>query len=93
MHVTEHAAVRGQQRGIPPSPFLFELLERFGAERPTGGGATRLYLDRPAKRRLRQFLGGRVYAKLEPMIEDAFVVEKDACAVTLGHRVRPFRAR
>ncbi len=93
MQFTEHAAVRGQQRGIPPSPFLLELLERFGAERPTRGGATSLFLDRPARRRLRRYLGGRVYAKLEPLIDDAYVVERDDRAVTLGHRVRRLRLR
>ena len=93
MELSVHARIRGQQRGIPPSPFLLELIERFGAERPAPDGATSLFLDRPAKRRLRQFLGGRVYAKLEPMIDDAFVVEKDAFAVTVGHRVRRFRTR
>ncbi len=62
--------------------------DRFGTERTVASGDTSVYLDRTAKRRVREFLGRRVYAKLEPLIDDAFMVEKDYQVPTAGHRTR-----
>jgi len=48
MSLTHHAAVRLQQRAIPP--YVIEFLERFG----TGarcGGADRLFFDKAARKR------------------------------------------
>lgn len=93
MELSQHARIRSQQRGIPTSPFVIELLERFGTERMVADGGVSVFLDRPAKRRVREFLGRRVYAKLEPLIDDAFAVEKDDRVVTVGHRTKRLRER
>ena len=93
MVLSQHARIRSQQRGIPLSPFVVELLDRFGTERAVASGGTSVYLDRTAKRRVREFLGGRVYAKLEPLIDDAFAVEKDDQVLTVDHRTRRLRER
>ena len=93
MEFSLHARIRSQQRGIPASPFVLELLDRFGTERMAADGGVSVFLDRTAKRRVREFLGRRVYAKLEPLIDDAFAVEKDDVVVTVGHRTRRLRVR
>ena len=47
MSLTQHAAMRLQQRAIPP--IALELLERFGTEERCGG-AVRLIFDKPARK-------------------------------------------
>jgi hypothetical protein len=47
MSLTHHAAVRLQQRAIPP--FMIELIERFGSEIRCDG-ASRLFFDKAARK-------------------------------------------
>lgn len=93
MNLTHHAAIRAQQRGIPASPFLLEILERFARRRATADGAERLFLDHAARRAMQGYLGRRVYARLESFLSDAFVVAKHGEALTIGHRTRRIRRR
>ena len=91
MQVTQHAQVRSQQRGIPLSPFVIELLERFGRRQRIQGGAESLTFDRAARRQLREHLGARIYAKLEAYLDDVYIVVADGTALTAGHRNQRFR--
>ena len=93
MTPTSHATIRAQQRGIPVSPFVLDMMERFAKRRATADGAERLYLDRSARRAMQEYLGRRVYARLESLVSDAFIVEKDGEALTIGHRTRRIRSR
>ena len=82
--LSAHAAVRMQQRGI--RRHALELLMAYGAEAFDHRGGTILYLDRPARARIRRAAGaGRapddradVYAVLGP----------DGRVLTVGHRHR-----
>ena len=80
---TTHAARRLQQRAIPP--FLVELLERFGTS-VRCNGADRLYFDKTAKRRLRQYFGGdRGLQTIERWLGVYAVIGDDGRVVTVAH--------
>ena len=50
MYMTGHAAVRSQQRAIPP--MLIDLLMQFGARESAGDGASKMYFDKAARRKI-----------------------------------------
>ncbi len=81
--MTKHAEVRSQQRGI--SPLMIDLLLQFGEKEPAGGGASKVYLNKPARRKLHAYAGA-----LAPLIDQHLdiyaVVSHDDQIVTIGHR-------
>ena len=84
-HLTRHAAVRSQQRGIPPH--AIEAILDYGPEHHDHHGAVVLLLDRAATRRL-----AREQRLNDPAI-DALrglyaVLSGDGYVRTVGHRTR-----
>lgn len=81
--MTKHAEIRSKQRGI--SPLMIDLLLKFGEEEPAGGGARKVYLNKPARRKLHAYAGA-----LAPLIDQHLdiyaVVSHDYQIVTVGHR-------
>jgi hypothetical protein len=81
---SRHAAIRIQQRAIPP--YVVELLERFGAESRCGG-ADRLYFDKVGRKRLERHLGGhRALRHIEHWLNVYAVVGDNGSVVTVGYR-------
>jgi len=86
MSLSRHASVRLQQRAIPP--YVLELLERFGSEARCGG-ASRLFFDKPARRRLARHMGGpRGLRHVEHWLNVYAVIGDNGQVVTVGHRYR-----
>lgn len=81
---TEHAAIRGQQRGI--SPLVVDLLMEFGATEPAGDGATKFYFNKPARKRLATYAGS-LTSILEQHLDVFAVVAPDSRVITVGHRL------
>jgi hypothetical protein len=83
--VTRHAAVRAQQRGI--SPLMIELLQHYGATARAGDGASMLYFDRRAIKRVATYLGPQF-----PAIRDGLdvyaVLSSEGRVVTVAHRLQ-----
>ena len=82
--LTRHAAKRLQQRGI--SPFVIELLERFGSTMRCSG-AERLFFDKPALRRLKAYLGGdRGLNAMEEWLRVYLVLSDTGDVVAVAHQ-------
>lgn len=84
MKATTHAAVRRQQRGI--SPFVIDLLLRFGRREHDHEGAEIVYFDRRAKREVESYTGGSIGKLSEQM--DSYAVVSDGCVITVGTRYK-----
>lgn len=87
---SHHAAARGQQRGI--APMVVDLLLEFGAAEPAGDGTTKLFFDKPARRRLAAY-AGPMASLLAPHLDVYAVVTGDSKVVTVGHRYERIRRR
>jgi len=88
MSLTHHAAVRLQQRAIPH--FMIELVERFGSEIRCEG-ASRLFFDKAARKRLERHMGGRCSLRhVEPWLNVYLVIADNGRLVTAVHRSKRF---
>jgi hypothetical protein len=83
MYQSQHAAVRGQQRSI--SPLVIDLLMEFGASESSGDGTTKLFFDKPARKRLAAY-AGHLSGLLEQHLDVYAIVASDSKVVTVGHR-------
>lgn len=83
MHLTKHAQNRSQQRGIPP--VMVDLLLQFGITESAGDGASKLFFNKAARRRVESYFG-----PIAPLINqhlDVYaVVSEDDKIITIGHR-------
>ena len=82
MKATTHATARCQQRGI--SPFVVDLLLRFGRREHDHKGAEVVFFDRRAKKEVESYTGGSIGKLSEQM--DSYAVVSDGCVITVGVR-------
>ena len=86
--MTRHAQVRSQQRAIPG--LLIDLLLQFGASERAGNGASKLFFDKAARRRVQAYAG-----PLAPLLSEHLdlyaVVASDSSVITVGHRLEKIR--
>lgn len=87
MQLSRHAAIRCQQRSIPP--MIREWLLDFGAEEHTHGG-TKRFFDQKARRQLAAAYGSEVVDRMGDLL-NLYLVEGDDCIVTAGVRTRRIR--
>lgn len=80
--MTRHTSIRQQQRGIPS--LLVDLLLDFGSSEPAGDGASMLFFDKQAKRRLDSYAGP--LAKFLKEHLDVYAIVSDQTVITTGHR-------
>ena len=85
-HLTSHAAVRLQQRGIP-AWFLGLLLEH-GKTSYDGHGAVLKSVNKGTRRRLQAVLSRTQYAQAERYFDVYAVVSHGDAVVTAAHRTR-----
>ena len=88
--LSRHAAVRSQQRGIPPH--AIEALLDFGTEHHDHRGAVVLVLDRAATRRLSRSRSVRP-PDLDTLRGLYAVVATSGQVRTVGHRTRRLQRR
>jgi hypothetical protein len=83
--LTRHANERIQQRSI--SPFLVEMLLRFGAVEHDHHGAKIRYFDKKCIKKLDRFLGKDVARRVKES-SDVYVIEaaETGEVITAGHR-------
>lgn len=81
---TKHAAIRSQQRGIPP--FIDEILDRYGAEEYDGHGGLIRYLTKSSIRQMERDMGRAPVRQLAQW-RDAYKVTScsDGFTITTGH--------
>ena len=83
--LSRHAAIRSQQRGIPPH--AIDYLLAFGREQHDHRGAVVLLLDRTATKRLSRTAGLRG-SELDKLRGLYAVVAGNGRVTTVGHRTR-----
>tara|TARA_R110001583_G_scaffold191541_1_gene356817 strand:+ start:4353 stop:4637 length:285 start_codon:yes stop_codon:yes gene_type:complete len=86
MPITNHAARRLQQRGIPE--YILPLLMHYGAHEYDKRGARLVYLTQRSRQRLRKTLGSECYSRLEPALDIYAVIDTTGAVVTVGHRTQ-----
>lgn len=82
MNTTIHATTRCQQRGV--SPFVIDLLLRFGRREYDHKGAEIVFFDLRAKRDVESYTSGSIGKLSEQM--DSYAVVSDSCVITVGVR-------
>ena len=85
-HLTQHAQIRMQQRGIRKG--TLESLLDYGTTVYDHHGATIVYFDKKAKYRVRKFAGRQQYRAMEKQLNAYAVVACDGAVVTVGRRDR-----
>lgn len=86
--MTQHAQVRSQQRGIPP--LMIDLLEQFGTKEKAGDGASMLFFDKAARRRV-QAHAGPLARFIDDYMDVYVVMSRDDAVITVGHRTESIR--
>jgi len=90
-NLSQHARVRMQQRGIPPS--VISLLVAFGATAYDGRGSRIRYFDKRARNRVRMAIGEAQMRQFDNLLNSYAVVACGDVVVTVGHRLRPVQQR
>jgi hypothetical protein len=78
--LTHHAAIRSQQRGIPP--LIVNLVMSYGKMIQRRGSSV-YFLDKLTRRNLKKEIGSIAYKRLDDLL-DANVVANDRAVVTIG---------
>lgn len=84
--LTDHAARRLQQRGIPPA--VLPMLLQYGEHEYDKRGAKLIYLSHRSRQRLRNTLHASDYRRLERAMDIYAVVDTGGTVVTVGHRTQ-----
>lgn len=92
MNRSFHAAVRAQQRCIPP--LVDQWLEQFGEEKHDGHGGVLLYFSRASIRTMERAFGRAPIRKMAEYL-NAYKVESshDGHVLTIGHRIKRIKRR
>lgn len=88
MNMSHHATVRSQQRAIPP--LLIDLLLQFGTNEPAGKGATKVFFDKAARRRVKSY-AGHLASLLNEYLDVYAVVGTDDQVITTAHLTERIR--
>ncbi|MCX7194013.1 MAG: hypothetical protein NTY60_10415 [Proteobacteria bacterium] len=84
--LTQHAAMRMQQRGIPL--MVDQLLDLYGQEEYDGHGAVTLYLNKTSIRNMERDFGRSPVSRLAEWFDAYKVKSTDGFTITVGHRTR-----
>jgi hypothetical protein len=87
MHLSKHAQTRAQQRSIPP--MLIDLLLQFGVSERAGSGVSKMYFDKPSRRKVKAY-AGTLGGLLNEHLDVYAVVTDDLKVITTGHRTQRF---
>ncbi|ABM40094.1 hypothetical protein [Polaromonas naphthalenivorans] len=86
--MTHHAQVRSRQRAIPG--LLIDLLLQFGVSERAGNGASKVFFDKTARRRVQAY-AEPLASLLEDHLDLYVVVAADSSVITVGHRLEKIR--
>ena len=85
-HITDHAQVRLQQRGITAQ--VLDCLLTYGKTEHDHQGAEIVFFDHNARNRVRKALGNEEFRKLADRLDTYAVIASDGAVVTVGHRTK-----
>ena len=85
--VSMHAAIRAQQRGIPP--LIRDWLFQFGEEQYDGHGGIRRFFSQRSIREMERCFGRQPVSRMSEFF-DVYLVESshDGAVITIGHHYR-----
>jgi hypothetical protein len=84
-NISDHAAIRQQQRGIPP--LVSDWLIDFGDEQFDGHGGVIRYFSKQSVRRLQRDIGREPVARMSEYLRCYLVQSShDGCVITVGKR-------
>lgn len=83
-HLTQHAAKRLRQRGIPET--ILPLLFDFGEEEYDHHGTRTLYFNKKARERIAKVLPHDQFKRLASAMDAYVVLSQNDEIVTVGHR-------
>ncbi len=86
--ITKHADVRMQQRAIPP--LAVEVFERFGSSM-RHEGATILYMDKKARKRVEEAFGGPRSVRVIERWLDLYVCIEGGKIITVAPRTQKLK--
>lgn len=88
MHMSQHATIRSQQRAI--SQLQVDLLMQFGTSEPAGDGASKVFFDKAARRRVRSY-AGPLAGMLNEYLDVYAVVSSEDKVITAAHLTERIR--
>lgn len=88
MHMSQHAAIRSQQRAI--SQMQVDLLMQFGTSEPAGEGASKVFFDKAARRRVKSY-AGPLAGLLNDYLDVYAVLSSDDKVITAAHLTERIR--
>ena len=91
MNMTYHAAIRSQQRGIPP--LIVQWLDQFGEEQFDGHGAIIRYFSRASRREMEREFGSDLVSKLAQYFKAYKVENHDGTVITTGHLTKRIKRK
>jgi len=86
IHLTQHAQIRLQQRGI--SIPVFDCLLNYGHKAHDHHGAEIIYFDHQARNRLRMTCDPDSFKQIESKLNTYAVVGPNGEVLTVGHRTK-----
>lgn len=89
MHLSRHAEIRGQQRGI--SNTHLKLLAAFGQTERRPGNATAVFMDKKGIRELEQVLREGLQA-LDKLRGQVVLLAADSTVITCYHQTKKVRS-
>jgi len=91
MNMTYHAAIRSQQRGIPP--LVMQWLDQFGEECYDGHGAIIRFFSRTSRRKMEREFGSDLVSKLSQYFNAYKVENHDGTVITTGHLTKRIKRK
>jgi len=88
MKMSCHASIRSQQRAI--SPMLVDLLIQFGTSEPAGDGASKVFFDKAARRRVKTY-AGPLAGILNEHLDVYAVISSESEIITTAHLTERIR--
>ena len=85
-NLTQHAAKRLQQRGIPEN--VLSLLLEYGKHEYDHRGKRTLYFDKRARQQVSKSVSGDELKQLGKVFGTYAVLDDNDCVVTVGHRTQ-----
>lgn len=83
MKMARHAAIRSQQRCIPP--IVIDLLLQFGTSEKAPGGVSKRFFDKRGRRQVEAYVGPMIRLVAEHL-DTYIVVGDDDCVITVAPR-------
>lgn len=84
--ITQHAAIRMQQRGIKEQ--TLECLLKFGSKIRRDRGCFMMLFDKHARNRLLKLVDSNLYVFLQSQIDAYAIVSANGEVLTVGHRFK-----